>query len=149
MTTDRYSGDLVGHAPPVATLVDLVANAGLCQLLAAAVEFRIADHMMGGAMRPEQLSALIAADTGCTRRALRALSTIGFCRETGDGAFELEDLGAFLSASQTSSLRDWLTWFTRHQWGLWPKLSESIRSGTSARHQSSRRGRARCCSVNR
>jgi hypothetical protein len=89
--------------------------------------------MVTGALRPEQLSTLIAADTGCTRRALRALATIGFCKETGDGAFELEDLGAFLSVSQTSSLRDWLTWFTRHQWGLWPKLSESIRSGTSAR----------------
>ncbi|HEX6563642.1 MAG TPA: methyltransferase dimerization domain-containing protein [Chthoniobacterales bacterium] len=76
------------------------------QTLCAAAELGVFDHMSEDKARPAgEVAAEIDLDPGLLHRVLRALTSLGFLKETPEGSFTLTARGALLRTDVVGSLR--------------------------------------------
>jgi hypothetical protein len=64
---------------------------------------------------------------------MRALVSLGLCRETEDKAFALTPMGELMRSGTPDSLHSWMLWYGRFVWPVWGHLGHSIKTGESAR----------------
>jgi SAM-dependent methyltransferase len=115
------------------SLLKVVTGSWMTQATYVAAELRIADLLADGPRAVEDLAAATGTHAPSLRRLLRALVTIGVCRERGDGAFEITAMGSLLGTNVPGSLRSWAIWWGVHMWSAWGHLLYSVKTGESAR----------------
>lgn len=118
---------------PAQRLLDIVTASWMTQAAYVAAELHLADILAEGPRTSDDLAAATGTHAPSLRRLLRALTTIGICRERRDGSFEITPMGALLGTDAPGSLRSWTIWWGAHLWPVWGRLLYSIRTGRSAR----------------
>jgi hypothetical protein len=113
-------------------LLDLIDGKWTTQAIGVAAELGIADLVAGGMRDLASLGRATACDPAALQRLLRALESLGICRDTPDG-IELTPRGAMLRSEGDESLRSWAIWSARYHWTPWGALLESVRAGASSR----------------
>ena len=113
-----------------ARLLGLVNAAWTTQAIAAACELGLPDRM---GPEPVPVGAIAAkADADAVRRLLRALATLGLCRESPQG-FALTPDGEMMRCDHPRSVSAWARLSGGQIWRHWGLLGESVRTGESAR----------------
>jgi hypothetical protein len=131
MTASQHSSqEPLSNAPELMKVINFGA---MSQAVCVAAELGIADLLVDGPRQIETLAQATSSHAASLRRLLRALATIGFCREEDDGSFALGPLGSVLRTDSSNSLRSWTVLWGRYQWPLWTNLLHSVKTGESAR----------------
>jgi orsellinic acid C2-O-methyltransferase len=125
------------HPDERARLLALIEASWTTQAIRAACLLELPLHLSAGTHDLATLAATTSSDAAALRRLLRALATIGVCREEGSDRFSLAPTGALLCGDHPQSLRDWALQVSGPQWQRLGELAESVRSGQSwhQRHQ--------------
>jgi orsellinic acid C2-O-methyltransferase len=111
-------------------LLDMVFGYMPAQVLFAAAELRVADHLAGGQRTSEELAEQTQAHAPSLRRLLRALAGLGVVTQTGPDAFQLTELGAQLRADAPDSVRGLVLLLCGPEiWRSWAELASSVRTG--------------------
>ena len=113
------------------TLFDLMASHRITAIIHVAARLGIADHLACGPMSAAELARKTGADMRSLQRLLRALVTIGICRET-DERFELTEVGAHLAEKSERSLKAFALFEGEILWRGWSGLLNSVRTGKTA-----------------
>ena len=103
------------------TLFDLMASHRITAIIHVAARLGIADHLACGPMSAAELARKTGADMRSLQRLLRALVTIGICRET-DERFELTEVGAHLAEKSERSLKAFALFEGEILWRGWSGL---------------------------
>lgn len=99
------------------------------QVLRAAAILGIADQLAQGPRSAQELAAAAKAHDPSVFRLLRALLTLGICREIGGGRFELAPAGQFLRADVPGSLRGRAMFTGDLLWRQFGELDQVVRTG--------------------
>jgi ubiquinone/menaquinone biosynthesis C-methylase UbiE len=116
-----------------AAFVRLVHEGMLTQAIFAAAELGVADLLEEGPKDSHALARRTRCHEPSLRRLMRALVSLGLCRECDGGLFELTATGAVLCGQGEDSLHCWTLMCGRHMRPLWDHLLQSIKDGTVAR----------------
>lgn len=116
-----------------ARLMHLVVAGSLSMAVCVAAYLRLPDLLQGGARDVRDIARDSRCDSGSLRRLLRALCSLGFCEDEGDGRFALTASGRLLCSGAEHSLRSWAIWWGRYMWPVWGELLHSVTTGESAR----------------
>jgi SAM-dependent methyltransferase len=124
MTDDRSSlaGDLLG----------IVTASWMSQAVYVAARLGVPDLLAEGSRTSEEIAAASGAHAPSLQRLLRALTTIGICRESA-GAFEITPMGSLLRTDAPDSVRSWTIFWGEYLWPIWGHLLYSVETGESAR----------------
>ncbi len=121
-----------------AQLVQHIVAGWRTQALHAAVTLGVPDALAGGAQSPASLADQLQCHADALQRLLRALCTLGVCRERADARYALTAAGRGLCTDPpegTPSLRDLVRWWGGPLWPMWAELAYSVRTGRSAREK--------------
>ena len=118
---------------PRARLLSLIDAAWTTQAIHAACALRLPDILAGRALEAGRAADEAGADADSVRRLLRSLVTLGLCHEDEAGHFALTAEGALLIEHAPGSLSAWARMSGVRLWRNWAELTESVRSGRSAR----------------
>jgi O-methyltransferase domain/Dimerisation domain len=100
------------------------------QVVRAAADLRVADHLAAGARTAEEVAALESSDPFATYRLMRACAGLGLLADEGDGRFSVTPAGALLRSGLPGSLRDHaLAFGAPGHWLPWGQLPEAVRKG--------------------
>ena len=100
------------------------------QVVRAAADLRLADHLAGGPRTAGEVAALEASDPHATYRLMRACAGLGLLTCDDDGRFAVTAAGALLQAGVPGSLRDHaLAFGAPGHWLPWGRLPEAVRTG--------------------
>ena len=123
------------HAAAATEVIAAICGSWSSRAIAVAIELRIADQLAAGPASVEALVRDTDADIDALYRLLRALCSLGLCRERIDSTFDLTDRGALLRSDGDPgrSLRNFADWWCTHLAPVWDNLSASVGSGLSAR----------------
>ena len=113
-------------------LLDIVNGSWMSQAAYVAAHLAIPDQLGDGAKSSEELARATGAHPPSLRRLMRALVTIGLCREQRDGSYELTPMGSLLRADVVDSLRSWTLYWGGPQWSIWGNLLHSVMTGENA-----------------
>lgn len=118
---------------PAQKLLTMTLGIVQTQLLNVAAQLNLADHLKDGPKSAAELAAATGMDPSTFARLMASLAHIGVFAETAPGRFSCTPMGALLQTDALHSMRDVaLTyggeWFTNP----WPRLVESVRTGTGA-----------------
>lgn len=110
----------------------LLAGRWIGPAVHAAAKLGLADALADGPRSAESLADTADADAGALERLLRALTTIGVFRQSGDG-YELTPLGALLRTDSEFGLRnEILLTGGERSWRSWSQFVECVRTGKPA-----------------
>lgn len=128
---------------PTDPLLQLIHGGWTSQVICTAAELGLADYLSEGPQTLRQLATSAQCDTPSLERLLRALLSLGIVTLTPDGQYAATVLGLRLRQNASDSLNAQARWFGQHSWRLWGELTESVRTGVSARaRQSGKEGYA-------
>ncbi len=100
------------------------------QVVRAAADLRLADHLAGGPRTADDVAALEASDPHATYRLMRACTGLGLLTCDDDGRFAVTAAGALLQDGVPWSLRDHaLAFGAPGHWLPWGRLPEAVRTG--------------------
>ena len=100
------------------------------QVVRAAADLRLADHLAAGARTAEDVAGLESSDPLATYRLMRACAGLGLLADEGDGVFSVTPAGALLQSGVPGSLRDHaLAFGAPGHWLPWGQLPEAVRKG--------------------
>jgi O-methyltransferase domain/Dimerisation domain len=100
------------------------------QVVRAAADLRLADHLAAGARTAEDVAGLESSDPLATYRLMRACAGLGLLAYEGDGRFSVTPAGALLQSGAPGSLRDHaLAFGAPGHWLPWGQLPEAVRKG--------------------
>jgi hypothetical protein len=111
--------------------VGLARGYWVTQMIFAAAELSLADHLAEGSKHVQELAGLCDADTDSLFRLLRGLSSIGIFREIRQKEFALTPLAELLRSDHPDSLRQFARLQGEERYFTWGKLLDSIKSGHS------------------
>jgi methyltransferase family protein len=115
--------------PSATVLYDLINSHRVTAVVNVAARLGIADCLAGGAKTSGELVKETGAHERSLRRLLRALVTLGICKQVGKDQFELTAMGGHLAGSAKQSLKSWAICeselISRH----WESLIERVRTG--------------------
>ena len=114
-------------------LLEMVNSSWTTQAIYVAAYLRIPDLLANKARSAPELARATGAHAPALHRLMRAMVTIGICREHGDDAYELTALGSLLRDDVADSLRSWTLHCGGTMWSVWGNLLHSINTGESAR----------------
>lgn len=100
-------------------------------LLYAAIRLELPDRMRSRVRGSAALADELGVSAPHLHRLLRALATLGVCRETGDG-FVLTTLGEALGSSSCSGLRERTILAVEQYSPVWAGIDACVRSGETA-----------------
>lgn len=113
-------------------LLSLIGAGWTAQAVHVAARLGLADHLADGPLPADELARRCGAHAPSLHRLLRALTSIGVCRELSDGTFDVTATGSLLG-SGPDSLRSWAVWWGTDLWHTWSHLLESVETGVGAR----------------
>jgi hypothetical protein len=123
---DQY----VVHAPSEGaggTLVNMINGFMVTQVVRAAAELRLADHLAGGAKTADEVATLESSDPATTYRV-----SLGLLAYEGDGYFATTPMGRLLRTDIDNSLRDMaMAWGSPGHWLPWGHVTDAVRKGRS------------------
>jgi len=123
----RTEAELAQNA---ATVFQMLTGHWVAQIVRAAAELRIADHLASNARTAEDIASAEASDVGATFRLLRACASLGLLAHDGHQRFSLTPLGTLLRSGVPRSVRELALAQGSHgiwqSWGLFP---EAVRAG--------------------
>ena len=131
MTNDDISPD---HVDP---LLQLIHGGWTSQVICTAAELGLAELLSAGEQTLQQLAKSAKCNPQALDRLLRALTSLGIVTVGNDGEYAMTPLGSRLRADAPDSLNAQAQWFGLHSWSLWGDLTESVRTGVSARQRRS------------
>jgi orsellinic acid C2-O-methyltransferase len=125
----------IGKSPANARqLLDFINGNWTTQAIYVAARLGIPDVLAEKARSTEELAFATGAHVHSLQRLMRALVTIGICREIAeDSSYELTAMGSLLRADTEDSLRSWALYWGGAMWPIWGNLLHSVNSGESAR----------------
>src|SRR5436305_11817134 len=94
MATSRASR--ASSSRPYDVLFQMVIGKWISQALGTVVELGVPDQLAKGARRCSDIARAAKVSEDGLYRLLRALASVGVCRETGDRAFKLTPMGQLL-----------------------------------------------------
>ena len=117
---------------PAQQLLTMTLGIVQTQLLNVAAQLKLADRLKDGPQSAVELAEATGMDPAALTRLMASLAHIGVFAETAPGQFSCTPIGVLLQTDALHSMRDVaLTyggeWFTN----AWPRLLESVRTGTS------------------
>lgn len=124
----RAADRLVGH----------IVAGWRCQAIHAAVQLGLPEALADGPHAAGELTEKLACDGDGLARLLRALCSLGVCRELKAERFALTRMGHLLHSAPergAPSLRALSQWWGGPLWNLCSGLSYSVRTGRSARER--------------
>jgi hypothetical protein len=102
----------------------------ISQVVRAAADLRLADHLAAGPLTAEEVAGLESSDPRTTYRLMRACVGLGLLAYDGDGRFSVTSAGALLQSGVPGSLRGQaLAFGAPGHWLPWGQLPEAIRKG--------------------
>jgi O-methyltransferase domain len=116
-------------------LLELAQGYRITQLLALAVRLEIPERLADGPCDTAELAAVAGVHEPSLFRVLRALAGIGLVSHAGARRFALTPLGACLAAGHEGSVRARVLMHAELQYGGWPDLLESVRTGQNRYHR--------------
>lgn len=100
------------------------------QVVRAAADLRLADHLAAGPRTAQDVADLESSDPHATYRLMRACTGLGLLADEGDGRFSVTPAGALLQTGVPGSLRDHaLAFGAPGHWLPWGQLPEAVRKG--------------------
>jgi hypothetical protein len=110
-------------------LLGMIHGYWISQVVRAAADLRLAEHLADGPLTAAQVADLESSDPGSTYRLMRACAGVGLL-SFDDGRFAVTPLGAQLRAGVPGSLRDTALLFgAPAHWLPWGQLPQAVRSG--------------------
>ena len=109
-----------------------------CQAIHAAVQLGLPHALADDPRAVGDLAKALACDGDGLARLLRALCSLGVCRERDDGCFALTRMGHLLHGAperRAPSLHALSQWWGGPLWNMWSGLDYSVRTGRSARER--------------
>ncbi len=129
-----------GHDDPRRRLRALIDANWTTQAIAASVRLGLPDLLVDEAQTAEALASQASCHLPSLLRLLRALTSISVLSEDEDGRFALTETGRLLGTDVPGSMAAWAELCGTSSWVAWGRLDECVRSGLSARKQSSGAG---------
>jgi hypothetical protein len=115
--------------------VGLARGYWVTQMIFAAAELGIADHLVDGSKSVQELAGLCDADADSLFRLLRGLASVGIFREIPHKEFVLTPLAELLRSDHPDSLRQFARLQGEERYFTWGKLLQCIKSGHSVFHE--------------
>jgi O-methyltransferase domain len=115
--------------PSVIALHDLITSQRITAIIHVAARLGVADYLAGGAKSTSALVEETGTHERSLRRLLRALVTLGICKQVGKDQFELTAMGGHLAAGASQSLKYWALNEVELMPRLWGSLFDTIRAG--------------------
>jgi hypothetical protein len=138
MTDNPFTEDgPAGGAPdPVVTarvaLLEMINGYWVSQIVRAAADLRLADHLTDGARTAAEVTGRESSDPAATYRLMRACAAIGLLGLDRDGRFSVTPLGSLLRSEIPGSMRDSALAFTAPgHWLPWGRLPDAVRQGST------------------
>jgi hypothetical protein len=117
---------------PTMALFGMIHGYWNSQVVRAAADLRLADHLAGGPLSAREVAALESSDPDTTYRLMRACAGLGLLAYEGDGRFSVTPAGALLRSGVAGSLREHaLAFGAPGHWLPWGQLPEAVRKGGS------------------
>jgi len=130
-------GNLHGAGEPqgdtvaaIGTLMNMIQSFMVTQVVHAAADLRLADHLSDGARTAEEVASLESSHPATTYRLMRACVALGLLAQDADGRFSATPMGQLLRSGVAGSLRDMaLTVGAPGFWQPWGRLADAVRKG--------------------
>jgi hypothetical protein len=117
------------------SLLQLITGYWGTQIVRAAADLSLADHIATGASTPEEIAARESSDAATLFRLMRACVTSGLLTYEGERKFGLTPMGALLRTDVAGSLRDMaLVQGAYGHWRTWELLPQAVRQGKTQVH---------------
>jgi hypothetical protein len=111
-------------------LLGMINGSWISQVVRAAADLRLADHLAAGAQTAADVADREASDPETTYRLMRACAALGLLAYDGDGHFAVTPAGTLLQSGTPGSLRDAaLVFGAPGHWLPWGRLPEAVRKG--------------------
>src|SRR6202012_2453600 len=115
---------------PTMALLGMIHGYWNTQVVRAAADLRLADHLAAGPLTADEGAALESSDPPATYRLMRACAGLRPLAPDGDGRFSVTPAGALLGSGVPGSLRDHaLAFGAPGHWLPWGQLPEAVRKG--------------------
>jgi len=111
-------------------LLGMIHGYWISQVVRAAADLRLADHLAAGPLTAAELAARESSNPDTTYRLMRACAGIGLLALDEDGHFSVTPSGSLLRTGAPGSLRDTaLVFGAPAHWLPWGRLPEAVRAG--------------------
>jgi hypothetical protein len=115
---------------PTMALLGMIHGYWNSQVVRAAADLRLADHLAAGPRTAQDVAGLESSDPHATYRLMRACAGLGLLAYEGDGRFSVTPAGALLQSGVPGSLRDHaLAFGAPGHWLPWGQLPAAVRQG--------------------
>jgi hypothetical protein len=111
------------------SVAELIEGFWITQLIGTAVALGIPDQLAAGAASCEAIARSCESDAGCVLRLMRALQTVGICRQRAGSNFELTERGQILRREVPGSIRGRALFTSGIMWDLYGQLTTVVRTG--------------------
>jgi hypothetical protein len=112
------------------SLLGMIHGYWISQVVRAAADLRLADHLAAGPRTAEDVAGLESSDPHTTYRLMRTCAALGLLDHDGEGLFSVTPTGALLQSGTPGSLRDHaLVFGAPGHWLPWGQLPEAVRKG--------------------
>ncbi|WP_222864530.1 methyltransferase dimerization domain-containing protein [Micromonospora sp. WP24] len=116
------------RATAVGALLNLINGFMATQVVCAAADLRLADHLSRGARKADEIATLEGSHPATTYRLMRACVALGLLAHDGDGRFSVTPIGELLRSDVDGSLRDMaLGVGAPGFWLPWGRLTDAVR----------------------
>jgi hypothetical protein len=115
---------------PMMALLGMIHGYWISQVVRAAADLRLADHLAAGPLTAQDVAGLESSDPHATYRLMRTCAALGLLARDDDGRFSATPTGALLRSGVPGSLRDHaLAFGAPGHWLPWGQLPEAVRKG--------------------
>jgi hypothetical protein len=113
-------------------LMQYLTGFWVSQSICAIAEVGVADELKEGPASIAILAQKLKVDEDGLFRVMRALSSLGIFRETGDRVFDLTPMAALLLSDEPNSMRAIALMLGKENYQAWGNLGSALQSGDSA-----------------
>lgn len=118
--------------PSAIALLDMIGAQRITAVIYVTAQLGIADLLAEGPKTSGELAGLTGAHERSLQRLLRALVTLGLCKQARKGTYQLTPMGGYLAEGAKHSLKAWAIFEGESLSRSWMGLLESIRTGKTA-----------------
>jgi len=116
-------------------LLEIINASWMTQATYVAARLELADLLDSGPRSAEDLAAATECNSCALRQLLRALCSLGICREGDDGRFEITPMGRLLGRKSPQSVRSWALHWGASAGSVWSDLLDSVKTGVGTRER--------------
>ncbi|WP_018557611.1 MULTISPECIES: methyltransferase [unclassified Streptomyces] len=128
MTENRQNPP--SEAASAGVLLQMLSGYWVTQIVRAAVDLSIPDHLADGPLGAEEIAERESSDPATTYRLLRACASLGLVEYQGERRFSDTPLSRLLRTGAPNTLREVaLTWAGPSHWRAWERFPEAVRKG--------------------